>query len=173
MNAPAEVHIARIGKPHGLRGEVTVQVFTDQPAVRFVSGAKFTTRNAPPGVNTLTLRSARMHGRIQLLAFAGYFDRTAAEQLRGTQIYAERTTNEEGWYADELRGYVAYSREEKIGIVRELLVRPAQDLLVLDTPGGEALVPFVKDLVVEINSSNHEVHLDLPAGLLDINQEDS
>lgn len=129
-----EVLVARIGRPHGLRGEVTVQTHTDTPRERFVRGAVFETR---PSRGTLTLRSARPHQGVWLLAFEEAADRSAAEALRGSRLVldvpvegvagpsgradaagsdAERTAAagdpaaaddvvpEEGWYPDELVG---------------------------------------------------------------------
>ena len=69
--------VARVGKPHGLRGEVTVQAHTDDPQGRFVPGAVFATE--PPGRGPLTLRTVRVHQGTYLLAFEGHPDRTAAE----------------------------------------------------------------------------------------------
>ncbi len=83
MPAPAQVVVARIGRPHGLRGEVTVQVHTDSPRGRFVAGASFGTE---PDVGLLTLQSARVHQGVWLLAFAGRTDRDAAQALRGTRL---------------------------------------------------------------------------------------
>ena len=83
MDSTDDVLVARIGKPHGLRGEVTVQVHTDLPQERFVVGAVFATE---PDRGSLTVRSARVHNGIQLLAFDEAADRTAAEALRAPAI---------------------------------------------------------------------------------------
>ena len=103
--------VARIGKAHSLRGEVTVQAHTDDPAARFVPGARFTTEAvAGSGVpRELTLRSARLHNGIWLLAFEGIPDRTGAEGLRGTRLLVDTETiedadDEDAWYEDELVG---------------------------------------------------------------------
>jgi len=80
--------IARIGKPHGIRGEVTVQVHTDDPAGRFVPGTAYATE-APAGSGVprvLTIARARKHREIWLLGFAEVPDRTGAEGLRGTRL---------------------------------------------------------------------------------------
>ena len=80
--------LARIGKPHGIRGEVTVQAHTDDPAARFVPGATFATE-APPGSGVprvLTISAARLHRDTWLLAFEEVPDRTGAEGLRGTRL---------------------------------------------------------------------------------------
>lgn len=84
----ADLVVARIGKPHGLRGEVTVQLHTDDPQGRFVEGTTFVTQaRGGTGVpRTLTLRSARLHNGTWLLTFDEIPDRTGAESLRGTRL---------------------------------------------------------------------------------------
>ena len=80
--------VARIGKPHALRGEVTVQLHTDEPEVRLVPGAVLTTR-AQPGSGVprqLTIATTRVHRGIWLIGFEGIPDRTGAESLRGTRL---------------------------------------------------------------------------------------
>lgn len=102
MQSSDEVLVARIGKPHGLRGEVTVQVHTDVPHERFVVGAAFGT---DPDRGALTVRAARVHNGIQLLAFEEASDRTAAEALRGTRLFAAPDEeDDEGFYEDDLVG---------------------------------------------------------------------
>lgn len=87
MPAPAQVVVARIGRPHGLRGEVTVQLHTDSPRSRFVPGATF---GSEPDLGRLTMRSARVHQGVWLLAFEGHGDRDAAQALRGTRLTLPR-----------------------------------------------------------------------------------
>lgn len=88
MDTSGEYVVARIGRAHSLKGEVTVRLHTDEPAARFVAGATFPTRahrgSAVP--STLTLRSARAHNGTWLLAFEQVTDRSAAEALRGTLL---------------------------------------------------------------------------------------
>lgn len=88
MPAPDAKVIARIGRPHGLRGEVTVELHTDDPGRRLVPGARYATKaRAGSGVpRVLTIRSARRHRQIWMLAFEEIPDRTGAEALRGTRL---------------------------------------------------------------------------------------
>ena len=100
-----EVVVARIGKAHGLKGEVTVQVHTDSPEERFVAGAAFVTDPAHRG--PLTLRSTRVHNGIYLLAFEEAPDRTAAEGLRGINLLAaaDDLVEDDAWYEEDLLGF--------------------------------------------------------------------
>lgn len=170
--------VARIGKPHGLRGEVTVQLHTDSPQTRLLAGASFDTdphRGAP-----LRICSVRVHQGTYLLGFDGVQDRSAAEELRGTRLSspliddAEGVTGAEdqlddGWRPDDLVGFeVSLANGEVVGTVSGLHTRAVQDLLVIRlTDGREALVPFVEQIVPVIEQDQRRVVLDPPPGLLD------
>ena len=72
--------VGRIGKPQGIKGEVTVEVRTDDPEARFATGSVLLTDPAERG--PLTVQGARdQNGRL-MVAFEGYDDRNAAETLR-------------------------------------------------------------------------------------------
>jgi 16S rRNA processing protein RimM len=165
------VVVARIGKAHGLRGEVTVQVLTGAPDERFVPGATFTTD--PPGSGPLVLRSARDNNGILLLGFDGTNDRSGAEALRGTKLLAGVLTDddeEEAWYERDLVGLRVVTVDGvDVGEITALESRPAQDLLVLRlSDGREARVPFVTAIVPEVDIEGGRVVLDPPQGLLDL-----
>jgi 16S rRNA processing protein RimM len=164
--------IARIGRPHGLRGEVTVQVHTDTPQTRFVPGATFETEPAERG--PLTLTGVRVHQGTYLLSFAGVPDRTAAERLRDTGLVTSEAepapVEDDGWYAEDLLGWsVELLDGTPVGEVSGLHTRPVQDLLEVHlSRGGHALVPFVEELVPEVDEEGRRVVLDPPAGLFDL-----
>jgi 16S rRNA processing protein RimM len=176
-----ELLVARIGKPHGLRGEVTVQVHTDDPEGRFVEGAEFRTEAAAgSGVpRRLTIASHRVHRGIWLLGFEQIPDRTGAESLRGTRLFVDADTaaddgdddDDEGWYEDDLVGLTVVDPSgATLGTVSGLLIGTAQDLLqVTLTDGTEALIPFVEAIVPEVDVEGGRVVIDPPPGLLDLN----
>ncbi|GAB94597.1 16S rRNA processing protein RimM [Kineosphaera limosa] len=171
-----EALVARIGKPHGLRGEVTVQAHTDVPAERFVPGTVFATQ---PERGALTLRSARLHQGIWLLGFEEAADRTAAEALRRTRLVAhvdldDPDDDDDAWYAEELVGLPVRDVDGAvIGEVTDLVTRPAQDLLQVRLRDGRTgLVPFVEALVPSVQAGagaeDPHVVLDAPDGLFDL-----
>ena len=165
--------VARVGKPHGLRGEVTVQAHTDDPQGRFVPGAVFATE--PPGRGPLTLRTVRVHQGTYLLAFEGHPDRTAAEALRGTRLLVAADeaddADDEGWREEDLLGFeVVLPDGSTVGTVSALHVRPVQDLLEVRTGRGEVLVPFVEELVPEVDEEARRVVVDPPPGLLELGE---
>ena len=168
-----QVVVARIGKAHGLRGEVTAQVLTGAPDERFVPGATFETEPAAAG--PLVLRSARDNNGILLLGFENTNDRTGAEALRGTQLLAEvleDDDDQDSWYERDLVGLKAVTVcGDEIGEVTALQSRPSQDLLVLRlTNGRQALVPFVTAIVPEVDLEGGRVVIDPPPGLLDLDE---
>jgi 16S rRNA processing protein RimM len=174
--------VARIGKPHGLRGEVTVQLHTDDPEARFTPGAVLQTRAAPgSGVpKTLTVATTRVHRGIWLIGFEQIPDRTGAESLRGTQLFLDAADlaaaddeESEGWYEDELVGLSVVTVDGSVvGEVVGLETRAVQDLIVVKLAGGgEALVPFVEAIVPEVDLEAGRVVIDPPAGLLDLNSD--
>lgn len=167
--------VARIGKPHGIRGEVTVQLHTDDPAGRFIPGRVLPTRAASGSgtPKTLTVRSARDHNGIWLLGFEEIPDRTGAEGLRGALLLLPADAPEvedDAWYAEDLVGLRAERPDGRlIGTVTGLVVGAAQDRLVLDlASGGTAEVPFVRALVPVVDVPGGRVVIDPPEGLLEL-----
>ena len=169
--------LARIGKPHGLRGEVTVQLHTDEPERRFAVGQVLETEAAlGSGVpRQLTIRSTRVHNGIWLLTFEEIPDRTGAEGLRGTRLVLDEAAgaeqDEDAWSEDDLRGLeVRDSAGEVLGEVTGLEVGAAQDRLVVElTDGVTAYVPFVEAIVPTI--ADDHVVVDAPPGLFDLYRE--
>jgi 16S rRNA processing protein RimM len=162
-----EVVVGRIGKPHGLRGEVTVDVRTDEPERRFARGS--TLRAEPPpgsvsSLRTLTVAGSRRHQAVLLVTFEELADRTAAEGARGIVLHAtiaagESPDDPDEYYVHQLVGLTAYDVDgTALGTVAGLVHGGAQDLLRVDTPDGrEALVPFVKALVPEVDVTGGRV----------------
>lgn len=170
-----EVVVARIGKAHGLKGEVTVQVHTDSPEERFVAGATFVTEPAQRG--PLTLRSARVHNGIQLLAFDGTLDRTAAEGLRGVKLLAaaDELVEDDAWYEEDLLGFeVVLEDGTRVGTVKALESREVQDLLVVDGADGyDILLPFVEEIVPAVDEEARRIVVTPPPGLLELGRPDA
>jgi 16S rRNA processing protein RimM len=152
-----EVVVGRIGKPHGIRGEVTVDVRTDEPERRFAPGARL--RAQPPRgsastLTALTVARTRWHQGVLLATFEELSDRTAAEAARGLLLHVtldpdESPDDPDEFYDHQLVGLAAYDQDGALlGEVSGLVHGGAQDLLTVRTPDGrEALVPFVKALV--------------------------
>jgi 16S rRNA processing protein RimM len=163
--------VGRVGRAHGIRGEVSVEPRTDEPERRFTEGAWLEVRT-PDGDQPLgrpaglTVRSFRRHQSRLLVGFAEVPDRTAAEGLHGLALLAEvdpdeRPEDPEEFYDHQLVGLQVRTTEgAPVGTVAEVLHGGGQDLLaVRTTDGREALVPFVAALVPVV---------DLAAGRLEV-----
>lgn len=164
MSAPEpgiEVVVGRIGKPHGIRGEVTLDVRTDEPERRFAPGTVLRAQ-APAGADrrpsTLTVGRARWHQSTLLVTFEELADRNAAEAARGTVLHATLAADEvpedpDEYYDHQLVGLAVVDLDGTvIGEVRAVVHGSAQDLLGVRTPDGrDALVPFVSALVPEVD----------------------
>jgi 16S rRNA processing protein RimM len=168
-----EVVVGRIGKPHGIHGELSVEPRTDEPERRFAVGASLgvqTPRGAvPPGSDrpaTLTVRSTRWHQSRLLIGFEEVGDRTAAEGLRGlvlvTHVAADEAPEDpEEFYDHQLVGLRVLTTEgQPVGEVAQVIHGAGQDLLAVHAADGrEVLVPFVTQLVPEV---------DVPGGRLTV-----
>ncbi|HSF26834.1 MAG TPA: ribosome maturation factor RimM [Actinomycetes bacterium] len=166
-----QVVVGRIGRAHGVRGEVLVDSRTDSPDQRFVAGAVLATEPASSG--PLTVTHAREHSGRLVVAFAQAGDRTAAEALRGTLLLAEVDPHEaagpDEFYDHQLVGLRARTvAGEDVGEVVAVQHGGAQDLLVVRREGADVLVPFVSAIVPAVDLAAGHVLLDPPAGLLDL-----
>ncbi|MET9294548.1 ribosome maturation factor RimM [Streptomyces sp. NPDC003077] len=167
--------VARIGRAHGIKGEVTVEVRTDEPEVRLAPGAVLATD--PPAVGPLTIETGRVHSGRLLLRFEGVRDRTGAEALRNTLLIADVDPDEtpedpEEFYDHQLVDLdVVTADGTEVGRITEITHLPYQDLLVVERPDGtEVLIPFVSEIVPEIDLEEQRAVIDPPPGLLDPGQ---
>jgi len=164
--------IGRIGRAHGVRGEVAVEVRTDEPDRRFAENAVLDTD--PSARGPLTVVATRWHQGRLLVRFTGIDDRTRAETLRGTMLVvdvdeAERLTDPDEFYDHQLIGLnVVTTDGQAVGAVTDVLHLPAQDVLAIERADGvEVLVPFVADLVPRIDLDARVIAVVARPGLLD------
>lgn len=163
-----ELLVGRVGRAHGIRGDVVVEVRTDEPDRRFAPGTAFETARG-----RLTVQRSHWHGQRLLLTFAEARDRLAAEALRGVELRItvdsdQRPDDPEEFYDHHLIGLRAQGVSGQVfGEVADVLHLPAQDVLVLRRDGREVLVPFVAELVPEVNVSAGTLVVVERPGLLD------
>jgi len=166
--------VGRVGRPHGLRGEVTIEVRTDDPSDQLAVGSILATDPAERG--PLTVAAARWHSGRLLVSFEGCQDRDAAEALRDTLLHIDSADlgplgDPEEFYDHDLIGlHVVTVAGEAVGVVADVL-HHGQDLLVVDgtgaRSGAEIMVPFVAALVPEVDLADGKLVIDPPPGLLD------
>lgn len=164
--------VGRIGRPHGVRGELTVEVRTDSPEHRFAPGSELATD--PVKAGPLVVTGFHWHSGRLLLTFAGVEDRTAAETLRNVLLVVdvdadERPEDPDEYYDHQLVGLaVVGAGGETLGMVADVLHLPSQELLAVTTPDGrEVLVPFVVELVPEVDVAGGRVLVTPPPGLFE------
>ncbi|GAA3939573.1 ribosome maturation factor RimM [Streptomyces gulbargensis] len=164
--------VARIGRAHGIKGEVTVEVRTDEPELRLGPGAVL--RTDPASTGPLTIESGRVHSGRLLLRFEGVHDRTAAEALRNTLLIAEVDPTELPEEEDEYYDHqlidldVVLADGTEVGVITEISHLPSQDLFIVERPDGtELMIPFVSEIVSEIDLENQRAVITPPPGLID------
>jgi 16S rRNA processing protein RimM len=162
--------VGRIGRPQGIKGEVTVEVRTDDPDDRFAPGRVLQTDKGP-----LTVEGSRMQGKYLVVAFAGVQDRNQAELLRDTMLSLPLDelppiADEDEYYDTQLIGLAARTTSgTKIGEVTDVLHLPGGDVLVVRRDHGtEALIPFVKAIVPTVDLADGTLVVDPPEGLLEL-----
>ena len=138
-----------------MRGEVTVEIRTDDPDSRFAIGATLATD--PENKGPLTIRDARFHSGTLLLSFNGFDDRTSVESLRNVLLLSdvnpkEANATEDDFHISQIVGSSVIDVEGiDWGLVVDVMHLPAQDTLVIDHNGREILVPFVKAFVPKVD----------------------
>ena len=175
------VIVGRIGRPHGIRGELVIGVRTDEPDLRFAVGAVLGAHEEPDGgdeadQHTVKVASVRWHSGQLLVTFAGIGDRTAAGELTGTWLSVDSSELPLTGDPDEFRDHeliglsVRTPDGDPVGVVTDVL-HYGQDLLVVQREGGqqddEFLVPFVKAIVPTVDLAAGVLVIDPPPGLLD------
>jgi 16S rRNA processing protein RimM len=169
-----EVVVGVVGRPHGVRGEVAVELRTDEPDRRFAPGQEL---RAEGTSRPLTVASMRYHEGRLLVRFVGLVDRTAVEAVRGVRLVADVDPDERPgelaeFYDRQLVGLRVQTPDgEAIGVVVSVLHPPGQDLLEIRTATDIRLVPFVAALVPEVDVDGGVLTVADIAGLLSEDEE--
>lgn len=174
-----DVIVATIGKAHGLRGEVALNLRTDQPEERLQPGTAFEVEDGGRA-RTLTVRGVRAQQNRWYVSFEEVADRTGAEALRGVELSVAVDAEEEidedpdAWYPSQLKGLaVRHVDGRELGTVVGIEHYPAQDLLIVRTGDGRRVqLPLVEQLVPEVDLEHQVVLADPPGGLFDALPED-
>jgi 16S rRNA processing protein RimM len=169
-----ELLVGRVAKAHGISGELAVDIHTDEPDERFAPGAVLTARLRDRSVRPVTVSTVRAHSGRLLIRFDEVPDRSAAEAMRGAQLLVDAdelppSDDPDAFYDHELEGLaVELTDGTAVGTLVEVARGPGGDLLVVKKQDGtEALVPFVRVIVPEVDVKGGRVVIDPPEGLLD------
>ena len=161
--------VARIGRAHGVLGEATIEVRTDQPEDRFYVGSVLMTE--PTTFGPLTITSVRDHNGILLLGFKGISDRNQVSELRNVLLLADvdidANSTEDDFHVQQLLECMVQTEEGlEIGPVKDVINLPGQDVLAVEYQGRELLIPFVKAIVPVVDIANRRITITPPEGLL-------
>jgi 16S rRNA processing protein RimM len=158
------VAVGKITKAHGLRGEVTVLVFSDNPD-RFVPGASVFLEDG----RELAIAASRANGGRLLVSFVGVDDRTTAERLRGATLVVPismlpELPEGEYWPHQLLGCEVVTESGRALGAIDDVIANPANDLWsAVDADGTETLIPALREFVVDVDIERRRVVVrDLP-----------
>ncbi|WP_165217996.1 ribosome maturation factor RimM [Schaalia sp. ZJ1691] len=188
---------AVIGPAHGLKGEALIDVRTDAPEI-FTVGAVFDVSppratkpknagvisNSPAHENdttpaetseaqlpeSVTIASVRVHKDRVLVRFDEASSRESVEKLRGAHLLVDEHEEEDAWYVHDLKGLDVRDLDDRHrGVVAGVQSGAAQDLLLVRVDGRNVMVPFVEELVPEVNVDGGYVRVDAIPGLFDDN----
>ena len=167
--------MGRLTKAHGLKGALKLELFTDDPGRRFVPGAVFTLQvptSSPWHGKTLELAELRMYNQHPVGFFKDVVNREAAETLVKAILWIdqdadEQSAEEDAWYDHQLVGLAVVRDGVQVGTIARLEHLPAQDLLIVHTPSGEVMVPFVKAIVPLVDVAAGVVTVTPPVGLFE------
>lgn len=168
---PEFVLVGRVVKPHGLKGEVLIRAWSDNPA-RFDAGSELLLGPDPESGRPVIVRESRRHlGRL-LVTLDGAASLEQAELLRGVLLFVPVSDLEElaadAFWEHQLVGMTVLHRcGATLGTVREVLDRPAQDLWSIETSSGTVLFPAASQLVISVDREAGVIVIDPPEGLFE------
>lgn len=169
-DAGENVLVGRVRRPHGIRGAVVVESFTDNEE-RWRAGSELLATGGVPG-GTLTVAAAQPHRGAMMVRFEGYEDRDGAETLRGVELsvpLAAVPPPEEGsWYQFQLLGCRCHEASAgDLGEVVDVVEDGGGLLLVVDDGVRRLPVPFVRDFLARVDVEAKRIEVALPEGLIE------
>ena len=169
------LRVGRLLKAHGLKGAIKVEMYTDDPAARFVPGSVYTLQVPDESEwfgKTLTLIELKWYNDSPVAFFEGVTDRNASESLVKAILWVDedvdsRPVEEDAWYDHQLIGLTVRRDGVAVGTIARVDHMPAQDLLIVDTANGEVMIPFVKAIVSNVDIAAGTMDVTPPIGLFE------
>jgi len=169
------LRVGRLLKAHGLKGAIKLELYTDDPALRFVPGSVYTLQvpdESPWLGKTVTLNELKWYNDQAVVFLDGIDDRDAAESLVKAILWVDedqdsRPVEEDAWYDYQLIGLTVRRNGHAVGTISRVDHFPSQDLLIVDTGDAEVLVPFVKAIVTGVDIEAGTMDIDPPIGLFE------
>lgn len=162
--------MGEVVRPHGVRGEVVIQPFTEEPG-RFQPGADLLVGKDPNGAREMKVSTSRRNRQKLLVRFEGINDREAAETIRGSLIFIPSSAltplGEDSFWEHDLAGVEVFDRAGNfIGRITRVVPRVEQDLWEVDSGGPILQIPAVKEIVKSVDLDRRRIVIDPPRGLL-------
>jgi 16S rRNA processing protein RimM len=166
------LRVGQLVNTHGIRGEVKIKVNTDFPEQRFALGKKmWLTHSTLPEAIPLTITHVRTHKSSFLVRFQEWNNINQAEPFKGgwfvVSLDDEAVDEDDGFYIHQIIGcHVVTTDGEQVGIVKDILTLPANDVWVVERDGAkELLLPYITDIVKEVDVSKHQITIEWMEGL--------
>ncbi|MBN1249721.1 MAG: 16S rRNA processing protein RimM [Anaerolineae bacterium] len=165
---PRYLAIGRVLRPHGVRGELRVELLTAHPEHL----AELKTLYVGDAYQPHAVLSARMHKDLALILLQGYETRNAADALRDEFLYVALEDaiplDEDEYYEYQLEGLVVVTEDgEQLGEIAEVFTAPdANDVFIVHGPLGEVLIPVIEDVIVDCDLEGGQVTVRLLPGLI-------
>ena len=155
--------LGEIVRPQGIRGEVKVRHYTDDPERFYDLDAVFLKRGE--SYDEVSVEDARVQGDDVYLKLEGIDDRNEAEKLRGIQLWVDRDNavelgEDEVFIADILGAKAFDTKGNQLGVLRDVLTPGGVDVFVLKTPKGNLMFPALKEVLLEMNAEEGRLVLD-------------
>jgi 16S rRNA processing protein RimM len=166
--------VGKIVNTHGLLGELRIFPETDFAEDRFAKGSSLVFFD--PKLNTsfpVIVESAREHKKMFIIKFKGFHHINEVEKYKGWLLkveekYLTELPDDEFYYRDILGCSVVTDEGEVLGTIIEILSPGANDVWVVERVNGKpVLLPYIDDVVLEVNIDNKQVKVHLMEGLLD------
>jgi len=180
MTGKTQLRVGRLTKAHGLKGAIKIELYTDDPARRFVPGAVFSLQvptSSPWHGKTIELAELKWFNSHPVAFFKNVSDRTTAESLVKAILWVDQDVSEspeeeDAWFDHQLIGLAVMRDGVRVGKVTQVEHLPAQDLLLVKTDSGDVMVPFVKAIVPSVDIKGGTLTVTPPAGLFEELPED-
>ena len=167
--------IGEIVKPHGIRGEVKVYLFSEQPE-NLKKYKKIVLQELTDSAQeTYTVVKSREQGKLAILQLEGVVTREEAEALQGRKIWVDKADfpalDSDEYYWHQLKGLVIVTETgQELGRVTELFNTTAHDIMVVTGAGHEYMIPVNGDIIRDIDEQGGKIVISPPPGLLEINK---
>ncbi len=165
------VHVGKVTKPHGIRGDLKIISFSDEPD-NFQDYPELVLVDRSEQMSEYTVTKCRSQGRFAVVSLKGVTTRNQSEALVGMQVwvaesYLPELDDSEFYWRDAMGKQVVTATGQEIGRLINIFDAGGRDMMVVQTEQGEVLIPGQAEFIVEMNESG--IVVDLPPGLLEVN----